>query len=292
MTKSTTKSVLNDSDALDRCLNIGFSLPTPTSRSSSKKPEASQLTKAKSTLSVCPTPPRAKILQKSSSLKSLTTPSYSLATTSSSTSTPVLHKRLLKPAWTAPGTPECFTKVSLETPLRRLERPNLSMANASMISSSGKGDGDGGEISNLKVAVRVRPLNTKELLATSVSNVVQVDGHEVLVFAGNTADNTAGLHHRFQYDHAFWSCNTEHQNYCGQEEVFNELAAPLLDRAFEGYNTCLFAYGQTSSGKSYSMMGIDSGTGKKRRIFDVKLREKQCGSAPSIERTGYVLIYL
>lgn len=147
---------------------------------------------------------------------------------------------------------------------RRLDRSNVSLGNLSTFSSCSRSDhpGDNGEISNLRVAVRVRPLNTKELLSPLVSNVVQLDGNEVVVFAGNTADNSAGVHHRYQYDDVFWSCNSEHMNYCGQEEVYNELAKPLLDRAFEGYNTCLFAYGQTSSGKSYSMMGIDAGAGE------------------------------
>lgn len=136
-----------------------------------------------------------------------------------------------------------------------------------MMTTSGRAEADqsrDGEISNLKVAIRVRPMNSKELISPTVSNVVQMDGNEVVVFAGNSADNTAGLHHRYLYDHVFWSCNSEHRNYCGQEEVFNELARPLLDRAFEGYNTCLFAYGQTSSGKSYSMMGIDGGAGENK----------------------------
>lgn len=130
-------------------------------------------------------------------------------------------------------------------------------------------------MSSVKVAVRVRPMNTKELLSATVSNVVQLDGNEVVVFAGNTADNTAGVHHRYMYDSTFWSCNSEHRNYCGQEEVYNELARPLLDRAFEGYNTCLFAYGQTSSGKSYSMMGIDAGAGERINCY-CKLSRVYC----------------
>ncbi len=49
----------------------------------------------------------------------------------------------------------------------------------------------------------------------------------------------------------------------------------MLDHAFEGYNVCIFAYGQTGAGKSYTMMGKQDddgnegiipryGTGKKR----------------------------
>lgn len=255
-------------DTLDKCLNMAFSLPAASSSSTTKTSatrrvvaEKSPLTKAKSTLSVCPTPPKAKVLQKATSLRTLTTPSYSLATT------PTV-KRLLKPSAAAPSTPECFTKVSLETPLRRLDRSNVSLANSSKTTTTLADNGpadttNNGELSNLRVAVRVRPLNTKELISPTVTNVVQQDGNEVVVFAGNTADNTAGVHHRYLYDDVFWSCNSEHSNYSGQEEVFNELARPLLDRAFEGYNTCLFAYGQTSSGKSYSMMGIDAAAGKR-----------------------------
>lgn len=29
----------------------------------------------------------------------------------------------------------------------------------------------------------------------------------------------------------------------------------MLHHAFEGYNVCIFAYGQTGAGKSYTMMG-------------------------------------
>lgn len=258
-------------DVLDKCLNMAFSLPSTTtssSKSAAKKPATPNkpLMKAKSTLSVCPTPP-TRLMQKSSSLRSLTT-----ATTSSTAPSTPITRRLLKPVTAAPSTPECFTKVSLETPVRRLDRHNQSTmtANASMLMTGSRGEADqsrDGEISNLKVAIRVRPLTTKELISPTVSNVVQMDGNEVVVFAGNSADNSAGLHHRYQYDHVFWSCNSEHRDYCGQEEVFRELARPLLDRAFEGYNTCLFAYGQTSSGKSYSMMGIDGGAGEENNFL-------------------------
>ena len=33
--------------------------------------------------------------------------------------------------------------------------------------------------------------------------------------------------------------------FIGQEEVFNHLGHSVLERAFEGYNGCIFAYGQT-----------------------------------------------
>lgn len=38
-------------------------------------------------------------------------------------------------------------------------------------------------------------------------------------------------------------------------KVFQDLGTEVLQAAFEGYNACLFAYGQTSTGKTYTMMG-------------------------------------
>eukprot|EP00669_Euglena_mutabilis_P013747 TRINITY_DN873_c0_g1_i1.p1 TRINITY_DN873_c0_g1~~TRINITY_DN873_c0_g1_i1.p1 ORF type:complete len:681 (+),score=243.03 TRINITY_DN873_c0_g1_i1:227-2044(+) len=40
-----------------------------------------------------------------------------------------------------------------------------------------------------------------------------------------------------------------------QEDVYKAVGTPQLDSMFEGYNGCIFAYGQTSSGKTHSMMG-------------------------------------
>ena len=40
--------------------------------------------------------------------------------------------------------------------------------------------------------------------------------------------------------------------YVGQEKVFQCLGDDILERAFEGYNACIFAYGQT--GKYYKFL--------------------------------------
>ncbi|XP_046802569.1 kinesin-like protein KIF14 [Lucilia cuprina] len=110
----------------------------------------------------------------------------------------------------------------------------------------------------LKVAVRVRPLNAKECLLASVSNIIKVNNNEVTVMVGSSADASSGVSHSFAYDHVFSSCNPDSPDYAHQKDVFLKTAQPLIVRSFEGYNTCLFAYGQTGSGKSYSMMGIDT----------------------------------
>jgi kinesin family protein 5 len=42
-----------------------------------------------------------------------------------------------------------------------------------------------------------------------------------------------------------------------QVEVFNQVAKPVIDKLMEGYNGTVFAYGQTSSGKTFTMEGPD-----------------------------------
>jgi len=42
-----------------------------------------------------------------------------------------------------------------------------------------------------------------------------------------------------------------------QKEVFNKIGQPIVDAAFEGINGTMFAYGQTSSGKTYTCVGPD-----------------------------------
>ena len=37
--------------------------------------------------------------------------------------------------------------------------------------------------------------------------------------------------------------------------VYNDIGKEFLHHSFDGYNTCIFAYGQTGAGKSFTMMG-------------------------------------
>ena len=52
--------------------------------------------------------------------------------------------------------------------------------------------------------------------------------------------------HEFTFDYSFWSADSinESKEYASQEQIYEQVGQPLLERSFEGYNTCLFAYGQ------------------------------------------------
>lgn len=40
-----------------------------------------------------------------------------------------------------------------------------------------------------------------------------------------------------------------------QAMVYRDIGEEMLQHSFDGYNVCIFAYGQTGAGKSYTMMG-------------------------------------
>ncbi|XP_035277114.1 kinesin-like protein KIF13A isoform X6 [Anguilla anguilla] len=111
--------------------------------------------------------------------------------------------------------------------------------------------------SKVKVAVRVRPMNRREL-ELNTKCVVEMEENQTVLHP--PPSNTKGENRKqtkvFAFDHCFWSMDeSNHTKYAGQEVVFKCLGVGILENAFQGYNACIFAYGQTGSGKSFSMMG-------------------------------------
>lgn len=49
----------------------------------------------------------------------------------------------------------------------------------------------------------------------------------------------------FAFDHCFFSLDPAKENFASQDVVFDCLGRDILDNAFQGYNACIFAYGQT-----------------------------------------------
>ncbi|XP_071387248.1 kinesin-like protein KIF13B, partial [Centroberyx affinis] len=112
--------------------------------------------------------------------------------------------------------------------------------------------------SNVKVAVRVRPMNRREK-ELNTKCVVEMEKNQTILHpaGGNLGKGDSRNQSKvFAYDYCFWSMDeSEKDKFAGQEVVFQCLGESLLHNAFLGYNACIFAYGQTGSGKSYTMMG-------------------------------------
>ncbi|XP_060630860.2 kinesin-like protein KIF13A isoform X4 [Anolis sagrei] len=110
----------------------------------------------------------------------------------------------------------------------------------------------------VKVAVRVRPMNRREL-ELNTKCIVEMEGNQTVLHPP-PSNNKQGENRKqpkvFAFDYCFWSMDESNTaKYAGQQVVFKCLGEGILEKAFQGYNACIFAYGQTGSGKSFSMMG-------------------------------------
>ncbi|XP_008287785.1 kinesin-like protein KIF13B [Stegastes partitus] len=151
--------------------------------------------------------------------------------------------------------------------------------------------------SNVKVAVRVRPMNRREKdLKTKC--VVEMEGNQTVLYSSVTNANKGDPRTQpkvFAYDYCFWSMDeSQKDKFAGQDVVFQCLGESLLDNAFMGYNACIFAYGQTGSGKSYTMMGSAEQPGLIPRLcsslFGRTVQEAREGESFTVE-VSYMEIY-
>nr|XP_043893490.1 kinesin-like protein KIF1B isoform X13 [Solea senegalensis] len=105
---------------------------------------------------------------------------------------------------------------------------------------------------SVKVAVRVRPFNSREMSKDSKC-IIQMQGNTTTILNPKAPKEPAKT---FSFDYSYWSHTTpEDSSFASQNRVYNDIGKEMLQHAFEGYNVCIFAYGQTGAGKSYTMMG-------------------------------------
>ncbi|XP_072933102.1 uncharacterized protein Klp61F [Epargyreus clarus] len=100
---------------------------------------------------------------------------------------------------------------------------------------------------NIQVFVRLRPLNQRERDIKSLGVVEVVNGREVVVRQSQQTSHTK----RFTFDRAFHPT-------AKQVEVYQEVVSPLIEEVLNGYNCTVFAYGQTGTGKTHTMVGESS----------------------------------
>ncbi|XP_073726236.1 kinesin-like protein KIF1A isoform X17 [Misgurnus anguillicaudatus] len=104
---------------------------------------------------------------------------------------------------------------------------------------------------SVKVAVRVRPFNSREIGKESKC-IIQMSGNTTTIINPKAPKENKS----FNFDYSYWShTSPEDINYASQQQVYRDIGEEMLLHAFEGYNVCIFAYGQTGAGKSYTMMG-------------------------------------
>lgn len=124
------------------------------------------------------------------------------------------------------------------TPLTKVERTPVSTPG-----------GPGGRVREEKifVTVRVRPLSSREL-AHRDSSAWECINENTILFKHSSQDRS-NCPSSYTFDRVFGpSCSTE--------RVYQEGAKDVTLSALTGINATIFAYGQTSSGKTFTMRGI------------------------------------
>ncbi|XP_044585965.1 uncharacterized protein LOC123265994 isoform X2 [Cotesia glomerata] len=125
-------------------------------------------------------------------------------------------------------------------------------------------------MANIKVAVRVRPISSREINITGAEIVVHTEPQKISltnlkVSSSKTADSRTRTK-RYSFDYCFDSSDPTAENYASQEKIYYTLGNPVIDAIFVGYNSCVVAYGQSASGKTFTMMGVKDDPGLIPRI--------------------------
>ncbi|XP_001353758.2 kinesin-like protein KIF3A [Drosophila miranda] len=103
------------------------------------------------------------------------------------------------------------------------------------------------EIENVRVVVRTRPMDKNELTAGALS-AISVDkiNRAITVMKPNATANEPPK--TYYFDNVFDGSSN-------QLDLYVDTARPIVDKVLEGYNGTILAYGQTGTGKTYTMSG-------------------------------------
>ncbi|XP_017343032.1 kinesin-like protein KIF3B isoform X3 [Ictalurus punctatus] len=102
---------------------------------------------------------------------------------------------------------------------------------------------------SVKVVVRCRPMNEKER-ASNFERVVSMDVKLGQIVVRNPRSGFTHEHPKvFTFDSVYdWNSK--------QVDLYDETFRPLVDSVLLGFNGTIFAYGQTGTGKTYTMEGV------------------------------------
>ena len=159
------------------------------------------------------------------------------------------------------------------------------------------------------VAIRIRPLNSMEknkneqeiiraedklLVSQKIKtktyfSLFQIVLDRVELECENEGKKPDVLHRsreqRYYFDRIF-------NQYMSTQQVYEGTGSHLIDSVIKGYNACVFAYGTTGSGKTYTMTGTNDTPGIMYLIIKDMFAKILLNSEKSYEiRVSYVEIY-
>ncbi|XP_043721018.1 kinesin-like protein KIN-14S isoform X2 [Telopea speciosissima] len=113
---------------------------------------------------------------------------------------------------------------------------------------------------NIRVFCRCRPLNQDEI-ASGLSSVLDFDPSQDSELRIIFSDSSRK---QFKFDHVFGPLDN-------QEAVFAQ-TSPVVTSVLDGFNVCIFAYGQTGTGKTFTMEGTPKNRGVNYRTLEELFR--------------------
>lgn len=101
---------------------------------------------------------------------------------------------------------------------------------------------------SVKVVVRCRPLNQREDSSGPPGGIIQMDLRLGQVILRNPRAAASEPQKTFTFDGVYDASSK-------QRDLYDESVRPLVDSVLAGFNGTIFAYGQTGTGKTYTMQG-------------------------------------
>lgn len=193
-------------------------------------------------------------------------------------------------------------KLDLPVPGGESQTPLASARQAASPGPQPKTDVGG---NNIRVAVRIRPFNARELGESEKGSADAFDVVGKSVVIKGSADAMSSSEYTragrtFNFDEVFSSTDSESKGDATQQTIFEGIGVPILENALDAYNGCLLAYGQTGSGKSHSVLGDASSESEKgilpracERLFQmVEKRKADSERAGEPMQTAILASYL
>ncbi|TPX35272.1 hypothetical protein SmJEL517_g02217 [Synchytrium microbalum] len=148
---------------------------------------------------------------------------------------------------------------------------------------------------SIKIAVRVRPFNSREIERDAKCVIEMKDNITTIIKPA--VNDQPEERKSFTFDKSYWSHDGYNENdvgfftpqnnkapppYTDQAKVFEDFGTTMLDNSFKGYNTTMLAYGQTGSGKTYSMFGFGPNRGIVPQVCEDIFKRMSANKDPNV----------